>query len=151
MIQGQVTLDIEPLKNVRKSGFRKALRIALNRSAAVVKASVVSHAESIKKTGTLAKSIRIKIIIKQASNQFSAVIGPSRSFKKTKGKYKRGRKQGEKKVYSPSRYSSILEFGGKRQNRKPFIGPAFAETYSKFQTMVNSEVKKELANLTNKN
>ena len=147
MIGGTVTLDIDPLSNLRKSGFRKSLRIALNRSSAIVKSAMVSSASAIKGDGNgyLSKSIRIKIVIRDGSGQFAAFIGPSRSFKRAKGKFKRGVKRGQRKEFRPARYAHVLEFGSKSNRKRPFVAPAWNATNHQFATSVNSEVAKELA------
>lgn len=143
MISGRVELDMSPAEGLRKGGIRKATRIGLSRAASPVKAAVVSHAERVKKYGFLAKAIRIRLRTYPA-DRFVAVIGPSTKYVRTKGKYRRGPKAGEKKVHRPSKYAHLVESGTKRSRPKPWLKPAHDATARQFLDRAGAEVGKEI-------
>ncbi|HEX4606628.1 MAG TPA: hypothetical protein VH092_00325 [Urbifossiella sp.] len=143
MIGGRVEIDMSPAEGLRKSGLRKATRIGLNRASAPVKASVVSHAEAVRRYGFLAKSIRIRLRSYPA-DRFVAVIGPSTAVVRKKGKYTRGKKKGQPKLIKPSKYACLVEKGTKHSKAKPWLKPAYDETAAKFIASVGVEIGREV-------
>jgi hypothetical protein len=143
MIGTRVELDMRPADGLRKGGIRKALRIGLNRASAPVKASVVSHAEAVKRYGFLAKSIRIKLKGYPA-DKFVSVIGPSTKFTRTKGKFTKGKREGQPRLSRPSKYAHLVERGTKRSLPKPWLAPAHAESAGRFLMNAAAEVGREV-------
>lgn len=90
MIEGKVTLDLKPLTYLRGSGMNVAIRKSLNRAAAPVKAQL--QAAAPKKSGKLAKSIKIKTKFYTATKTWVAIIGPSRSGAKKQSFKKRAKR-----------------------------------------------------------
>jgi hypothetical protein len=113
MIGASVELDMTPAEGLAKGGLRKATRIGINRAASPVKASVVSHAEAVKRYGFLAKSIRIRLRSYPA-DRFVAVIGPSHEVHPDQGKCSPAGKKGEPRKCRPSKYAHLVEKGTKR-------------------------------------
>lgn len=143
MIGGRVQLDMTPADGLKKSGIRKAMRIGVNRAASPVKASVVAHAEAVKRYGFLAKAIRIRTRVYPA-DRYVAVVGPSTRYVRQKGKYTRGPKKGQPRVSRPSKYAHLVESGTKRSQAKPWLKPAHAATAGRFLDQVGREVGREI-------
>lgn len=140
----RLDLDTTPADGlIRKGGLRKATRIGLSRAASPVKASVVSHAEAVKRYGFLARAIRIRLRTYPA-DKFVAVIGPSTKYSRTKGTYSRGKSKGQKRVSRPSKYAHLLEGGTKRSKAKPWLKPAYDATAGRFLARAGVEVGKEI-------
>lgn len=144
MIKAQYDLDLTPAERLRAAGIRKAVRIGLSRAAKPVKASVVSHALAVKRFGFLAKSIRIKTIVYPA-DKYVVVIGPSTTFTRSLGKFKRGKRKGQKKVAIPAKYAHLVEEGTSRSRAKPWLKPAYEETAGPFLARVREEIGREVA------
>lgn len=148
MLGGRVELDLSPADQLRGSGLRRALRIGISRAASPVKASTVRHAEAIKRYGFLAKSIRIRLRVYR-SDKFVAVIGPSASYTRTKGKITRGPRKGQARKFRPSRIAHLVEKGTRHSRARPWLAPAFAESAGRYLrdvgTEIGREVEKELA------
>lgn len=139
----RVELDMSPAEGLRKGGIRKAMKIGMNRAAAPVKASVVSHAEAIRRYGFLAKSIRIKLRAYPA-DRFVAVIGPASKFKAGRGKFKKGKRVGQPRKFVPSKYAHLVERGTKTSRAHPFLAPAHAATSGTFLRTVGVEIGREI-------
>jgi HK97 gp10 family phage protein len=135
MLKASFALDLSPAERLRRSGIRKAVRIAANRAAAPVKAVMVANAERIKDRGGIAKSIRIRVKI--YGDRFVTIIGPSRSYKRSAGRGK------PKKV--PASYAHLVERGTKRTKPKPFVRPTLAATKDQFYAAASREVGIEIA------
>lgn len=143
VIAARAEIDLSPAEGLRKGGIRKAMRIGLNRAASPVKASVVSHASAVKRFGYLGKSIRIKLKGYPA-DRFVAVIGPSTKYTRTKGKFKRGKRKGEKRVFKPSKYARLVETGTGRSKARPWLKPAYDESAGPFIDRAGVEVGREI-------
>src|SRR5262245_63377249 len=118
MIAAKFQVDLTPGEQLAKSGLRRASKIGLNRAASPVKASVVSHANAVKRYGFLAKSIRIRLRI-YPSDRYVAVVGPSMNYARTKGKRKRGKYKGSPRRHRPAYYAHLVERGAKdRKSRR---------------------------------
>jgi hypothetical protein len=144
-IRAGAVVDMSPAEELGKSGVRKAVRIGLNRASAPVKAAVVSHAGARKRYGYLQKSIRIRLRTYSA-DRWVSVIGPSTKFVRRKGKYTRGKRKGEPRLFKPSKYAHLFERGTKRSKAYPFLGPAYAETAGPFIRRAGREIGEELEN-----
>lgn len=145
MLKARMDLDLSPAEGLTKGGIRKAMRIGLNRAASPVKAAVVSHAEGVKRFGYLAKSIRIRLRI-YPNDRFVAVIGPSTKVSRKKGKFKRGPRKGQPRVFVPSKYAHLVEKGTKRSRAKPWLQPAHDEAAPQFVQQAPAEVIREIEN-----
>jgi HK97 gp10 family phage protein len=143
VISTEVKVDLSPTDRLRNGGIRKACKIGLNRAAAPVKASVVSHAEAIRRFGFLAKSIRIRSKVYHG-DKFVAVIGPASKFVRGRGKFKKGKRKGEAKRFIPSKYAHLVERGTKTSRPNPFLKPAHAATSGQFLRSVGVEIGREI-------
>jgi hypothetical protein len=143
VIAARAEIDLSPAEGLRQGGIRKAMRIGLNRAASPVKAAVVSHADAVKRYGYLGKSIRIKLKGYPA-DRFVAVIGPSTKYTRTKGKYTRGKRKGEKRVFRPSKYAHLVEKGTGRSKPRPWLKPAYDESAGQFIDQAGVEVGREI-------
>lgn len=146
MIGGTVTADIKPLKRAQK-GATKAMRIAAARAAKPVRAAVTANAQRIARHGYTAKSIGTKVKLYAARSSVTSIVGPKMSFKRTKGKYKRGPRAGESKRHIPYLYSWLIERGTRRSRRLPFLQPAWQSHGRQFPAAVAEQVRVELAKL----
>lgn len=136
-------LDLSPSDRLRAGGLRKALRIGINRAASPVKGSVVSHAEGRRRYGFLAKSIRIRLRVYPA-DRFAAVIGPSTKYVRTRGKFKSGKRAGQKKKHVPAKYAHLVERGTKFARPRPWLKPAFDATAPRFLDQCGREIWREI-------
>lgn len=144
MIKGTVRLDMTPAERLKNGGIRKATRIGLNRASSPVKAAVVSHADAGRRFGFLGKSIRIRLRSYPA-DRWVSVIGPSTKFTRTKGKYKRGKRKGEARVFKPSKYAHLVNAGTKRSKATHWLDQAHAEAAPRFLADVGREVGAEIS------
>lgn len=134
MLAARVDLDLSPSEGLQKSGLRKATRIGLNRAASPVKAAVVSHAEAVKRFGYVGKAVRIRLRTYPA-DRFVAVIGPSTKYTRKKGKFSRGKKKGQARVFRPSKYAALVNSGTRHGRPTHWLdqardqaGPGFVAT-----------------------
>lgn len=139
----QYDLNLTELERLKNYGIRKAMRIAVNRAAAGMKAAVVAEAQRIADTGALAKSARIKVKIYR---QFTmvAMVGPARGFTRSGGKVKTGKNKGKKRLIRPGRYAHLVEHGTRRTRAKPFIKPAELKSVPQFRRTVTQEIAREI-------
>jgi hypothetical protein len=145
VIRSEFKIDLRPADALRRSGLRKATRIGLSRALRPVKGAVVSHAEQVRETGALAKSIRIKLK-GYPSDRWVAVIGPSTAYKRSKrGKITRGPNKGGKRVVVPARYAALLERGTSRSRPRPWLRPAYDASVHRFLADAGREVGREIA------
>lgn len=142
MSAARIELDLSNLDKLRKGAARKAVRIAVNRASAPVKAAVVAGAERLRRFGYLAKAQRIRVRI--YGGKFVSVIGPTRKFVRTKGKITRGPKKGEARRFRPANYAHLVELGTEHGRARPFLMPALAATKGTYARLIRSEVKREL-------
>lgn len=142
-VSTRVELDMRPAEGLRKGGIRRAMRIGMSRAASPVKASVVAHAEAIRRYGFLAKSIRIKLRSYPAE-RFVAVIGPASKFKAGRGKFKKGKRAGQPRKFVPSKYAHLVERGTKTSRARPFLEPAQKATSGAFLRRVGVEIGREI-------
>ncbi|WP_390891110.1 HK97 gp10 family phage protein [Gemmata palustris] len=119
------------LEKLSKGLRNKAMRIALNKASSPVKAKIVAAAPN--RFGFLKKSIRIRLQNYQNKQVWVSVIGPSRSFVRKKGKFKRGKKKGQPKNHRPANYSHLVDQGTRFIRGRHFIqrsyGRAFRSTF----------------------
>lgn len=143
----EVKLDLPDLSKL-KGKIKGAVLRGVNRAGKPIRAAVVAGAERIKRYGFLAKSVGNKA--KVYPNAITLVIGPKMSFSRTKGKYTRGPRKGQRKRHVPYLYSWLLERGTKRSAKKQFLAPAYASHGAAFAAAVRAEIAKELAALNTK-
>lgn len=143
MSAARVELDLANLDKLRKGVARKAVRIAVNRASAPVKAAVVAGAERIRRFGYLVKAQRIRVRI--YGGKFVSVIGPTRKFTRTKGKYTRGPKKGQPRRIRPANYAHLADQGTEHSEPHPYLIPALNATKGTYARLIRSEVKRELA------
>lgn len=133
----QYDLDLAPAERLRNYGLRKAIRIAVNRAAARIKAAVAANAQASRRLGHLIKSLRIRV---KVYRQFThvAIVGPGRSFTRSGGRIRRGPRKGERRRIRPGRYAHLVE------RVKPFIRPAQDGTALQFREEVTREIAREI-------
>lgn len=145
----QYDLNLTELERLKNYGIRKALRIAVNRAARLIKDATTTEAERIADTGTLAKSQRIKVKVYREFTMVT-IVGPARNFTRQGKKLTRGRKvrvpfrRGLKRLIRPGRYAHIAERGSKRSKAVPWKGPAEAKSVPRFQREVTAEIAREI-------
>lgn len=142
-VKARVELDLSPARELTRGGLRKATRIGLNRASSPVKASVVAHAAAVRRFGYLAKSIRIRLRSYPA-DRFVSIIGPSTKFARTKGKFSRGKRKGQKRLIKPSKYAHLVERGTRRSKARPWLKPAYDATHAAFLDRAGAEVGREI-------
>lgn len=143
MIRARGEIDMRPADGLRKGGIRRALRIGLNRAASPVKASVVSHAEGVRRFGFLAKSIRIRLRV-YPGDRWVAVIGPSTRYTRQKGKFKTGKRAGQPRKSVPAKYAHLVERGTARSKARPWLRPAHDATSAGFLRTAAAEIGREI-------
>lgn len=146
MIRASFDLDLGDLIDLRDKKIRKAIRIGINRAAKPVRAQVKAEAERIKLQGFTAKSIGTKQKVYRAGLVVIVVVGPKRSYKRVKGKYSRGKRKGESKVFRPASVAHFVEKGTSRSKPEPFLQPALDQTSGKYQESLADEIKAEIDN-----
>lgn len=139
----QYDLNLTAAQQLHAYGIRKAIRIAVNRASAPVKAAEVAAAEGIARYGFTAKSIRIRVKV-YPGDRFVSVVGTSRAFKRTKGKYKRGKRKGEKRLIIPANYAWLVERGTKHARAKPWLKSAAEASLPQYQANVIEGVRTEI-------
>ena len=144
MIGGRFQLDLSGLKGVTPGELRKASAIAVMAGASPVKAAVVSNAEGIKRFGFTAKSVRIRRRFYAASLRMVAIVGPSRKYVRTKGKFTRGPKKGQPRKHVPAKVAHLVEKGTKRSRARKFISPALAATWKLYEQRVRDRFGREI-------
>lgn len=120
----KVELDLSKFAYVKGSLANKALRIAINKAASPVKATVIAQAPAVK--GNLKKSVKIKVKHYKANAVWTAIIGPSASFKRSGKMSKKGKNKGQKRVIRPARYAPIVE------KKRGFLKSSLSASRNKF-------------------
>lgn len=151
MISGSVKLNLKPLGYLRGGKMNIAIRKSINKAAAPVKQALIAAAP--KKSGDLAKSIKIKSKYYAATKTWAAIVGPSRAKKKppkpvVAGK-RRGRKPKVRKPFSPTRYAWQVEHGTKHSRSKPWLKPTLNSMKSVYESILTSSLKSEIAQILN--
>jgi hypothetical protein len=140
----QYDVDLSPAERLKRYGFRKAIRIAVNRASAPAKVTMTQKAEAIRRFGFTAQSMRIRVRIYGDSERFVSIVGPTRSFKRVKGKYTRGPRKGQKRVFIPANTAHLADKGTKRSKAHHFVEKARVEANPRYLVDVQREVAKEL-------
>lgn len=143
MIGARVQLDLSPMAGLKGAGIRRALRIGMNRALSPVKASVVEHAAAIADTHALEKSIRIRLRT-YPGDKYVGIIGPSTTFKRTRGKFTRGARAGQRRLHIPAKVAHLVEHGTRRSRARPWLRPAHAATAHEFLDRARVEVGREM-------
>lgn len=145
----QYGIDMSPAEALAKYGLRKAVRIGVNRAAAIVKAAEVAESGKLGGLGYTPRSIRILVRV-YPNDHYTAVIGTGRGVKFSRGRYKRGKHKGEKRLIRPSKYAWLVIRGTKHArpgfNWLQSTLDATSEPYrQKVCEEVAREIEKELA------
>lgn len=144
MVKAEFKTDLAPLLDLKDKRVRKALKIGINRAAKPVRAQVKAEAERIALQGFTAKSIGTRQKVYRGGVVVVVVIGPRRKYTRTKGRYTRGRRKGEKKVFRPAAVAHLVEKGTARSKPQPFLVPALEKTSGNYQKSLAAEIKAEL-------
>jgi HK97 gp10 family phage protein len=127
--------SIDPIKQADKlkAGLRnKIIRIAINKAASTVKSQVISNAPQ--RTGSLKKSIRIKVKNYRAKNVWVAIVGASSKYKRTK----------KKKIIIPVFYAKLVETGTKHSPARPYLKPALAQKQQAYIETLRAKIKEQV-------
>lgn len=130
MITGKVEVDMSAATSLKQSLVNRILRKAVSQAGAPVRAAVKANAQSIAKTGGLAKSMGFKL--KTYPDGVCLIIGPKSDYVKSKGTISRGPKKGQPIRYVPSRIAKLVESGTRRSKPRPFLGPAYQSQHTAF-------------------
>src|SRR5262245_39467804 len=139
----QYDVDLTPAERLAAYGLRKAMRIAINRSARVLKSAMIAEANKHRRYGFLASSQRIKVKLYR-NKYWLAMAGPGRGFKRVKGRYKRGKKKGQPRVSRPAKYAHLVDEGTSRAKAYPMVKPAERAAVPTFQRQVTDELRREI-------
>lgn len=145
MIDSKITWKIDPVQALQSlsSGIKnKAMRIALNAGAAPVKAAAIAQAPQ--DTGNLKKAMRIKTKNYRNSNCWVAMIGASKSFKRTK---KPKSKKATRREVRPGNYQSLVERGTKHFTGRHFLERAMKSTRQQFVDTVRRKLQEIISQL----
>lgn len=146
MTHFEFTLDpvVEAAK-LTKGLQNRAMRIAMNKGASVVKASVVSGAPV--RYGYLKRSIRIRVRQYRNRAVWAAVVGPKSDFRivrrgRKSNRKRRGRKESPHK---PALYAHFLERGSKHAAAHPFLMPALNATAARYLETYQASLRQQIA------
>lgn len=134
-MEARFEFTIDPIKQADKlkAGLRnKVIRIAINKAASTVKSQVISNAPQ--RTGSLKKSIRIKVKNYRAKNVWVAIVGASTSYKRTR----------KKKIIRPVAYAKLVETGTKHTSAKPYLKPALAQKQQEYIQVMTAKIKEQV-------
>lgn len=144
MIRGRLHLDLSGFKALGLPTVRRAIRIAVNKAAAPVKAVAVANAQAVAKTGDLSKSLRIKVKL-YPSLKAVVLIGPSMAFQRGRKRITRGPRKGQTRKRQPWRYVNPLEKGTRRSRARPTLGPAHRSAWPTYKAVLFTTVRAELS------
>lgn len=142
----KVDLDLTPLQEARK-GYKVALRKGVARAAKPVRQAVIGEAAAVKRYGFLSKATGTKVAVYKAGESVVAAVGAKMSVKRTKGKYTRGPRKGEKKVHIPYLYSWLVNKGTRRSRATRYLDRAFAAAGESYPERLRAELEKVTAEL----
>lgn len=143
MITATARVDMTPAEGLAKGGLRKATRIGINRAAAPVKAEVVGQADAVKLRGYTGKAIRIRVRM-YPNDRAAAIVGPSTKYTRKKGKFKRGKRKGEPRVFKPSKYAHLSNAGTRRSRALHWLDKANDVAGPRFVNSVGGEILGEI-------
>jgi HK97 gp10 family phage protein len=116
MFEYKINFNEDPIKafdGLGKAIKNKAIRISMNKAASEMKADAIGNAPSA--TGSIKKSIRIKIKNYKKGDIWVCFIGPSTKYKRTIGR-------GENKITKyPAKYWYLQEHGYRSVAGKLFL------------------------------
>lgn len=135
----RVELDLGKFQFLKGSLQNKAFRIAMNKAASPVKQTVINTAPAV--LGNLKKSIKIKVKHYKANAIWTAIIGPSTSFKRMSKKAKRGKNKGEKRIIRPARYAPIVE------RKRGFIKSSMSSSRTVFVQTLQDAIRQQIETL----
>lgn len=139
MITGKFTLDLQPMEGLKQSLINRIVRKAVTEASKPIRGAVKTGAQSIAKTGFMAKSISYKT--KTYNNNVTLIIGPRTQYRVTLGTITRGPHKGSSKIYAPSKIAGLVEKGTRRSKAQPFIGPAYDSQRQSFADQVSDLIK----------
>lgn len=135
VIDLRVDWKLDPIKEVERvdKQFRnRIIRIGMNKACGIVKKAIAEKAKQ--DTGTLVKSLRIKVKSYKAKSAWVGVVGPKGSYTRTVGN----------KVYKPSRYASLLEFGTSKMAKRPFLKPALDASKGQYLSTLIAKIREQV-------
>lgn len=135
MIKSQLTIDLRPLDGLRKTLVSKILRKAVTEASKIVKQTVKSNAQAIRRFGFLAKSIGVKVKTYSERKSAVAVVGPRSKWQKVVA----GR------LYRPSYYAHLVENATTHSKAKPFLKPAFDSTKDQYLSTLADAIKRGIS------
>lgn len=141
----QYGLDLTPAEALRRYGMRKAIRIGVNRAAKVLKETEIAEAGKNALHGYTGRSIRILVKV-YPNDHYTAVVGTGRGVKFTRGKFKKGKHKGEKRLVRPSKYAWLVIRGTKHARPKfNWLQSTLDITREPYAQKVKDEVEREIA------
>lgn len=145
-----VEINTAGLDYLRGSAMNVIIRKALNKAAAPAKQQAVQKAP--KDLGNLSKSMRIKTKYYKASKTWVAVVGVSTSFKRSAGRKALTRRvvwrgKGQRVVTDElvKKYIWPNKYALARENRRPFMKPAYDASKHLFGSILVSSIRVQLA------
>jgi HK97 gp10 family phage protein len=125
MFVARLEWDADPQKvlaDLTRGLRNKILRGAVKEASKDIKDRVKANAQTVRRTGSLARSIGVKV--RSYENTVVAVVGPRSQARYVKGTYTKGKNKGRPITVWPVLYLHLLEKGTKRSGAKPILGPA---------------------------
>jgi len=151
LITGGVAFDLGPLEELASpKTLRTALKMAMNKAGGVVKGEIQSSAPS--RYGYLGKSIRVKSIVYEGGRAI-AVVGASRKYQGSKGKFTRGKRKGEGRKFIPGNYAHLVELGHGGPHPAtphPFLVPSYQRSKNAAVQAVSESIQKTIDRLSAK-
>lgn len=148
-MMARMSWTVDPVQALEKlsSGIRnKAMRIALNAAAAPVKAAVIASAPQ--QLGHLKAATKIKIKNYDKGATWTAIVGASSKFKRTRrlkggGIKKRINKAGKKvnAYIRPAVYQHFANAGNKRMRGRHYLEAAFQRSVRNFQQIARAKLR----------
>jgi HK97 gp10 family phage protein len=134
-MEARFEFTLDPNKQVErlKAGMRnKVIRIAINKAASLVKTQVIDNAPN--RTGTLKKSVKIKVKNYKNKNIWLAIVGASSKFK---------RKRKGKDVF-PVRYALLVEKGTMWNKAQPYLKPALEQKRQEYIDTMTAKIREQV-------
>ena len=146
MVRARVVFTLDPVQvaaGLTKGLRNKAMRIALNKAAGVVKGAI----HPPKRYGYLLQSLRIKTKNYKGSDVWVAIVGPKSNYTRKRGKVKRGPNKGQPITFRPSAYASLVERGTRHSAARPYLLPALRATAHRYIQTLKSKLAEQVKQL----
>lgn len=148
MITGKWDIDMTPTEELIKAlkSASGPIKQSVNRSLKPLRAAVISQAQGLKKRGHLAKSIGNRVKLYRSGN-VAGIVGPKMKYLRKRGKYTRGKKQGQPRNIRPYLYAMIISSPKSGRRYRPWLKNAMASAGGVTVRQLRDDVRRQLQEL----